>query len=306
MKKRNLLWILVGIGAVIFLFIMLLSDIIATGERIRRINVYLEYAFYILSAILLYVLIINPIRIILFSPSFSIVTVLDDENGHNYKVYKKIARNLIDNNHISEEDKIALECTKTIGEIKEELTRVFNTSIKKDINKIITRNAKTVLISTAICQNGKLDMVTVLSMNLKMIKEIVLKCGFRPGYVKLGKLSVNVIATALVAESLEGLDFNELFPQTTSNLLSDIPLIKPIASSFVNGISNALLTIRIGIITRKYLFSDGALSKEQIKISAIKESLQIIPGVIKDVMAYIPNKVAKIFTKQKDNKPVEN
>ena len=298
MKKRSVLWIVIGIGAALFLLLMLLSDIIATGEKIGKINEYLEYGFYILSAVLFYVLILNPVRIILFSPSFSLVTVLDEENKHNFKVYKKISKNLIDNNYISEEDKLALQSTETIAEIREELTRVFNTTIKKDINRIIARNAKTVLISTAICQNGKLDMITVLTMNIKMIKEIVLKCGFRPGYVKLGKLSLNVITTALVAESLEGLDFNDLFPQTTANFFSEVPLIKPIASSFLNGISNALLTIRIGIITRKYLFSDGKLTKQQIRISAIKESLQMLPSIIKDVMAFIPSKVAKLFSKK--------
>ena len=298
MKKRSILWIVIGIGAALFLLLMLLSDVIATGEKIGKINEYLEYGFYILSALLFYILILNPIRIILFSPSFSIVTVLDEENKRNFKVYKKIAKNLIDNNYIPEEDIVALQSSENINEIREELTRVFNSSIKKDINRIIARNAKTVLISTAICQNGKLDMLTVLTMNIKMIKEIVLKCGFRPGYVKLGKLSVNVITTALIAESLEGLDFNDLFPQTTANFFAEVPLIKPIASSFLNGISNALLTIRIGIITRKYLFSDGKLTKQQIRISAIKESLQMLPGIIKDVMTFIPSKIAKLFTKK--------
>jgi len=298
MKKRSILWIIIGIGAALFLLLMLLSDVIATGEKIGKINEYLEYGFYILSALLFYILILNPIRIILFSPSFSIVTVLDEENKRNFKVYKKIAKNLIDNNYIPEEDIVALQSSENINEIREELTRVFNSSIKKDINRIIARNAKTVLISTAICQNGKLDMLTVLTMNIKMIKEIVLKCGFRPGYVKLGKLSVNVITTALIAESLEGLDFNDLFPQTTANFFAEVPLIKPIASSFLNGISNALLTIRIGIITRKYLFSDGKLTKQQIRISAIKESLQMLPGIIKDVMTFIPSKIAKLFTKK--------
>ena len=77
MKKRNILWICVAVGLIVFFLLMLISDVIATGEKIRQINVYLEYAFYVLSIILFIVLIVNPIRIILFSPSFSIVTILD-------------------------------------------------------------------------------------------------------------------------------------------------------------------------------------------------------------------------------------
>ena len=306
MKKRNKLWIILGIGVAIFFLIMLVGEVLTTGERIGRVHKYLEYGFYGLSIILFYFLILNPLRIILFSPSFSVVTVLDEENKRNFKVYKKISQNLIKNNYVTDEDKVLLQEATTVPEIREKLVQVFNSTIKKEINKIIVNNAKTVLISTAICQNGRFDMLTVLTMNIKMIKEIVLKCGFRPGAVKLGKLSVNVITTALIADSLEGLDFNELFPQTTTNALAEIPLVKPIASSFVNGISNALLTIRIGIVTRKFLFSDGKLNKSEIRVSAIKESLQLIPGVIKEVLVFLPNKIGKIFSKNKDNVTTDN
>ena len=298
MNFRKKLWVILGIGSFIFIVVMLLSSVLETGERLRGINEYLEYGFYGLSAILFWFLILNPLRIILLSPSFSIATVLDDDNKKNRKLYKKISRNLIENNLITEEEKVELDSVSDDKELKEALTKVFNGSIKKEINKIILNNAKTVMISTAICQNGKLDMITVLSMNIKMIKEIVLKCGYRPSYSKLGKLMVNVLGTSLVAESLEGLDFNELFPQSTFNTLSEVPLLKPIASSFANGITNGLLTIRIGVVTRKYLFSEGKMTKSQIRVSAIKESIQLLPEVIKDVVAYFPSKIAKVFSKK--------
>lgn len=298
MNIRKKLWVAVGIGAFIFIIIMLLSDVLETGEKLRNISIYLEYGFYALSAILFFFLILNPLRIILFSPSFSIATVLDEENSKNNKLYKKISKNLIENNLVTEEEKIELDSASDIKELRETLTKVFNGSIKKEINKIVINNAKTVLISTALCQSGKLDMISVLSMNIKMIKEIVLKCGYRPSYSKLGKLMVNILGTSLIAESLEGLDFNELFPQNTVNTLSDIPLVKPILGSLANGITNALLTIRIGIVTRKFLFSDGSLTKSQIRVSAIKESVHLLPGVIKDVITYLPSKVGKILTKK--------
>lgn len=299
---RGKLWILVGVGACLFMLLTILSDVLEVGEKLRsagKIGVYLEWGFYALTILLFYVLIINPIRIILFSPSFSVVTVLDEENEKNVRVYRKIVNNLVDNNYVNEEEKTILRSCESAGELREELTKVFNTTIKKDINKIILNNAKTVLLSTTISQNGKFDMYTVLAVNVKMIKEIVLKCGFRPSYPKLGKLSFKVVTTALVAENLEGLDFSDIFPQSTNNVLAEIPFIKPIASSFVGGISNALLTIRIGLITRRYLFSDGNLSKSQIRVEAIKESLKMIPIVIKDVMVYFPNKIANAIFKKK-------
>ena len=94
MKKVKKLWIVVGIGIMIFFMIILISDIIAAGEKIRKISPYLEYGFYVLTVLLFYFLIFNPLRIILFSPSFSIVTVVDEENEKNLKVYKRIVKTL--------------------------------------------------------------------------------------------------------------------------------------------------------------------------------------------------------------------
>lgn len=306
MKQTKKFWIALGTGVAIFFLIILISDIIETGERIRKLHPYLEYGFYGLSVILFYFLIFNPIRIILFSPSFNIVTIFDEDNKKNIKVYHKVIKTLEKNNSIDENDRTRLNSCETIADLREELSKVFNEKIKRDINKIIRKTATTVMISTAICQNGKLDMYTVVTLNIKMIKEIVQKCGFRPTYPKIGKLAVRVFSTALIAESLDGLNISELFPQTSTNILAEVPMIKPIASSIASGISNALLTLRVGIVTRNYLFSesrfdkkDKVIIKNDVRVKAIKESLSIIPGVVKDVLAYFPNKIANLFFKKK-------
>lgn len=306
MKKRNKFWIMIGIGVLIVILLIIISSVISVGERLRKINVYLEYGFYVLSVLLFWVLIANPIRIILFSPTFSLATVMDENDNKHFRVYQKVARNFVNNNTVNEEEKKAItQAINNKTELRTVMNKVFDTTIKKEINRIIFKNAKTVMISTAISQNGRLDMLTVLSVNLKMIKDIVLKCGFRPSYAKLGKLSINVLTTALIAESLEGLDVNDLFPQSTANFLADLPFVKPIMNSFVQGMSNALLTMRVGFVTRKYLFSETKdPSKSEIRRFAIKESIKMLPSVIADVITYFPSKLVKLFTKKPEKDPV--
>ena len=302
-KKINIFWILIGIGVLIFLLLILVSNVLDVGEKLRNINKYLEYGFYVLSVLLLYFLIINPIRIILFAPTFSIVTVLDEENNKNYKVYKKVAKTLLENKDLDENDKLKIKSGLTNKEeLKETISRIYDSSIKKQINKIILKNAKTVFISTAISQNGKLDMLTVLSINIKMIKDIVNRSGFRPSYAKLGKLSIRVLSTALIAENLEGLDFTDVFPQSTTSFLAEVPLVKPIASSVLNGLSNALLTLRVGICTRRYLFSDmNKVTQDDIRKRSIKESVMMLPILVKDCISFFPEKIAKLFKKNDKN-----
>ena len=72
------------------------------GERLRRINVTVEIAFYVVSALLVYFLIINPLRIIIFSPTFQIQTVLDIDSKKTRRVYRIVAKNIIKKNKIEE------------------------------------------------------------------------------------------------------------------------------------------------------------------------------------------------------------
>ncbi len=282
------------------LFLILISNIMDVGERLRRINVTVEIAFYVVSALLVYFLIINPLRIIIFSPTFQIQTVLDKDSKKTRRVYRKVAKNIIKKNKIEESAIIELkQSLKEPEELRLNLMKIYNDNIKKDLNKIIIRNAKTVMISTAISQNGKLDMFTVIAVNLKMIKELVLECGFRPSFTNLGKLSVNVLVTALIADGLEDLNFNELFPTSTTSFLADIPLIKPIMSSVMQGISNALLTLRIGLVTRRFLFSDlKEVSKKEIRRDALKESIRMLPVIVKESIVVFPERIRSFFRKK--------
>lgn len=299
-RRTKVFWICIGIGVLVLISLILVSNIINVGEKLRRVNTGVEIAFYIIASLIVYFLIINPIRIIIFSPTFQIQTVLDKETRKTKKIYKRVTKNILNNDNVKDTTKEELKkALKEKTNLREELSNAYNNDIKKEINKIIIKNAKTVMISTAISQNGKLDMFTVLAVNLKMIKELVVVCGFRPSFQNLGKLSVNVLVTALIAEGLEDLNFNELFPSTSTGILADIPFIKPIMSSIMQGISNALLTLRIGLVTRRYLFSDvKELSKKDIRRYALKESIKMLPVIIKESIVVFPERIRKMFRKK--------
>ena len=295
-KKR--FWVLIGIGVVLLFSFILLSNIISVGERLRGIHAYLEYGFYGLSIILVYVLVINPVRVITFAPTFSIDAILDDDNKR-FKIYKDAAKILVKNDYLTEEDKANLTNNmKNKDELKNALTVVFDTTIKDEINKLIIKNSTTVLVSTALSQNGNLDMLSVVAINLKMIKEIVQLSGFRPTYPNLAKLSLNVLITSLIAEGLEDIEVSELLPNKISETLTDLPFIKTISSSILSGIANGMLTCRVGVVTRSYLFNDNKLlTKKQIRRMAYIESLKMMPIIVKDGLAVFPKGISNIFIK---------
>ncbi|MFW6319753.1 MAG: DUF697 domain-containing protein, partial [Bacillota bacterium] len=163
---------------------------------------------------------------------------------------------------------------------------------RKQVDDIIITHAKTVLMTTAISQNGNLDMFSVTITNIKMIKSIVVACGFRPSYLNLGKLSMNVAVTAMIAEGLEDVDFNEMLPSKVGEALSDIPIVRTATNSIFQGISNGMLTCRIGIVTRKYLFRDNQMMTEkELRLAAYKESFRLMPIIIKDGLVAFPKGV---------------
>ena len=139
-------------------------------------------------------------------------------------------------------------------------------------------------------------------MNTPNLRIVFIAGDRAPGDKNLAKLAINTLGTALIAEGLEELDFNELFPNTSINILNEVPVLKTVVSSAAQGVSNAFLTLRIGIITRKFLFSDSPIkSKKQIRIEAIKESVMLIPSVIKSGFKHYPDKIKDLFIKKNKN-----
>ena len=295
--KNKRFWYLIGIGVVILFFFIFLSNVMSVGLKLREIHQYVEYGFYGLAVILMYILIINPLRVIIFAPTFSIDALLDDSK--KYRLYKDAAKILLTNEHLTEEDKALITTNiKDKDKLKESLSTIFNTTIKDEMNKLIIKNSETVLVSTALSQNGNLDMLSVIAINLKMIKEIVELSGFRPTYPNLAKLSLNVLVTSIIAEGLDDLDVGELLPNKISETLTDLPFLKTISSSILSGIANGMLTCRIGVVTRTYLFRDNKLlDKKQIRRLAYKESIKMMPIIIAGGLAVFPKGVAAIFGK---------
>ncbi|MDC2009048.1 hypothetical protein PO027_19495, partial [Bacteroides thetaiotaomicron] len=98
---------------------------------------------------------------------------------------------------ISEELKLRIEG----GELKEtsgpRIEDMYSVRII-GINRRIIEWAKSVFMITAISQNGKLDTVSVLYMNYKMIEDVIVASGFRPTRQQLFRQYVNILVTSLM------------------------------------------------------------------------------------------------------------
>jgi len=294
-------WITIGIGAFFFICLLLLSSVLDLGERIRAVSPYLEYGFYALAAILFFLLVIRPVFIVLFSPTFSIDSLFNEEANakKNYHMYKKVANNLLEEDYLSQDQKEAIKTSLSDAMmLKAVLSKVFDETIKGELNKIIISHAETVFLSTAISQNGRLDLAAVLIVNLRLIKELVVKCGFRPSYPALGRLSLNVMSAAVIAESLEGIDLNELFPAKGLQALNEVPFMKVLTGSLAQGVGNSLLSLRVGIICRNFLFMNiKGQTKKELRKNAFGEAILLLPSVLVESVKRMPSRLKTVFEK---------
>src|SRR5690554_6723487 len=287
-------WFLIVSGLVILFLLMLSSSVIGIGERLKLVHEYLQYGFYALVFILIYALLIRPIIFIIFSPTLKIPTTVDKSGKKgNHRALKKVSKRLSKHANINDKTKEELKTSyKDYDQLRASLNRLYNGYLKKEVNKIIRKHARTVMISTAISQSGRLDFFTVVTVNLKMIKEIVDICGYRPSYRNLSKLTLSVFVTALIAEGLENINISDVLPQSTISMIGNVPFLKPVLSSVTQGISNALLTLRIGIVTRKYLFDDAKeITKQKIQYGAFVEAAAQLPIVVADGISIFPKKL---------------
>lgn len=192
------------------------------------------------------------------------------------------------------------------------------------INRKIKEWARTVFLVTAISQNSKFDSLAVIAINYKMIEDIVLSTGFRPSRPQMIKLYVRVLVTSLVsylASDAIG-DFSSDLARTmpdlsdsaaelaesglSGNRLLDglkrarIPGI--IFGSALDGAINALLTLRIGYVTRAYVLKGAeALSDKEsrraVRLSAMRDAHKSIPSVIMNSAGVIGKSAATRLVK---------
>lgn len=238
--------------------------------------------------LLLIIFVIRPIVVALSTPVFTL-DIVDDENKKkisrkNFKKLQKVAKNIIlTNDNVSQDSKNKI--STFIGNRKElnnVLKNIYENEISKDIQKTINSAATKALITTAISQNAKFDAASVIIINIKMIMQICVKCGYHPTYARLSKLIVKVFRNALIAYAVQSLNLEDIIINGIDKLakgaLSAIPGVSEISKSLTQGASNALLTLRVGIITRKYLYEEYNIqamieNPEDIEAEIVEEAV---------------------------------
>ena len=159
----------------------------------------------------------------------------------------------------------------------------------KKADEIIQRSASNVFITTAISQSGRLDTFLVLSVQSRMVWRIAQLYYQRPTLRDLLQLYANVVGTAFVAGELDDIDISQQLEPILSSTLGAVALSIPglraassiVISSVITGAANAFLTLRVGIVAKRYCGSLVVVEKRGLRRMATAEAAKLLGTIVK-------------------------
>ena len=173
-------------------------------------------------------------------------------------------------------------------DLKSLIDNSINKDLKKDIRNIVISASRDTLYLTSISQNSFVDVLVVVINNFRLLKKIVVRCGFRPSFFRLLKFYVNVSFSALVADGAQNMDVNGLFGGTLKGLA------KPVVGSLLEGSVNAFFMLRTGFLARNYILEecDDTDSKDAVRRSAFIDASAALPELaIHSIITPVTNAV---------------
>lgn len=126
--------------------------------------------------------------------------------------------------------------------------------------KLIFTAASQVFLETALSQNGRLDGLLVLARQVKLVWSVASLYELRPMPNRLWYLYSNIAMASILSANIEDMDLDEMVKPLVAAVLPSaagaIPGLQTIASiavsSIMDGTANALLTLRVGSLTKEY------------------------------------------------------
>ena len=149
--------------------------------------------------------------------------------------------------------------------------------------------AGTVFLTTAISQNGKLDALTVLATQSKMVWKIAHIYYQRPTIRDMARLYGNVAMSTFLASEIEDLDISEQFQPVLQAMMRNtagksVPILGSTANlvmdSLLEGTTNAFLALRVGVIAKKYCGSTEGYDRKKVKRRAYIEASEMLGKIV--------------------------
>jgi len=275
-KSKTTTYVMVACIVVLVLLTML-GGILNVGDHLGAAHPALGWVFYGLIAVLAVVGIVIPLVKIAKRPIFSLYQ-LRDEQGHAKRRWcQMLVDNLVANADLTDEEIAQLNGYLQAGDEADDLLiDFFKTHFVPRIDEATKKSATTAFFVSAVARSPIISMVTMASLCLDLVREIVEICGFRPTNLGLARLYTRVMISALVIGGIEDSDLSDLLGQLMgggAGARAGGIVLGATAEGFVS----AFLVFRVGVITKRYLTAeDGPARMAQLRRTSYREALALM------------------------------
>ncbi len=169
---------------------------------------------------------------------------------------------------------------------REDVERAL-TVLSEGSDELIRDAATRVFLTTAVSQSGRLDALLVLSAHTRLVWRVAHLYYQRPTLRDMTYLYANVAATAFMAGELEDIDVSEQVQPVLSAVLGSAVTAVPgfqmastiLVNSVLTGSANAFLTLRVGMIARKYCSTLVVEDRRVLRRSASAQAAMMLGGI---------------------------
>jgi len=166
-------------------------------------------------------------------------------------------------------------------------------------DEIVRQAATSVFLSTAVSQSGRLDGLFVLAAQSRMVWRIAHVYYQRPAARDMFHLYANVAGTAFIAGELQDIDLGEQVEPVLSAAVGALGASLPgfqvagavLTNCVLDGSANAFLTLRVGMIAKRYCGALVVERKGDVRRLATVEAAGHLGAIVADGSARISKAV---------------
>jgi hypothetical protein len=222
----------------------------------------------------------------------------DEADASTKQLYfQKIGRRLATNRLLTEQ---TLDYSR-----REDIQKALH-MLDAKADDLIRTTAKSVFLTTSISQNGKLDAFTVLITHSKMVWDIAHVYYQRPAPRDMIALYANVGAATFLATQIEDIDITEQLEPVIGTVvqnsaLKSVPFVGSLSSAVVDslleGTINAFLTLRVGILSKRYCGSLEPFDVKKARKAAYREAAVMLRSLVVQSSGQVVSAIIKATKK---------
>lgn len=268
--------IFVSIAVILAFTLFVVNQVAAVYANLSALNPLLGHVVLGMLVSIFAVVLMTPLVIYFKLPK---PLDLPENEQEKEKYYRQLAGRLDKNKYLQG---LNLDLSK-----KEDLEKALDI-LQVKANDAIQKTATSVFLTTAVSQNGKLDALTVLITQTKMVWEISHIYWQRPAIRDILRLYANVGGTAFLASEVEDLDISRQIEPVLNAMFKSpgksLPIVGHAAhiimDSILEGSVNAFLTLRVGIITKRYCGSLEVFDRKKARNNAFLEASGLLKTLV--------------------------